>query len=432
MGEFEALGLTKKYVTDALEYFHFSKPSRVQAAAIPSLLAGKSVLVQGKNGTGKTLAFTCALLQLLEDSDYRTQAVVLAPTREIAAQTFDFVNEMTFTAPHPIYTSLSCGGYNLRDNIKGLAAGCQVVLGTPGRVIDLIKKRKLDLSKVTRVVLDEADALVAMLDLKEFCQWLPPGCQIWAFSATYGPAARAVLMDLFADIVEIKADGDEIRLSNLHEYHIICPESSKTTQLLACLHTVTFHQAIVFYNSKSRGEQLSAELRSAGFPCLFVSGDMPQQQRIEAIRALRFLGIRVLLSTDLSSRGIDVLNVNLTVNVDLPGQKQVYVHRIGRAGRYGTAGIAVTLVTSEQLTTLNGYSETLDFRQYREIALNELLPEEQIQLKSLESAPIDSQSAPLPESPPSLACALCVLDPQVHCHCAACLCNYRTLVSYIQ
>lgn len=429
MSEFEALGLTKKYVLEALEYFHFTKPSRVQVAAIPSLLASKSVLVQGKNGTGKTLAFTCALLQLLEDSDYRTQTVVLSPTREIAAQTFDFVNEMTFTAPHPIYTSLSCGGYNLRDNIKGLTAGCQIVLGTPGRIIDLIKKHKLDLSKVARVVLDEADALVTMLDLKEFCQWLPPGCQIWAFSATYGQAARAILMDLFADIVEIKADGDEIRLANIHEYHITCPESDKTAQLLACLRTVTFHQAIVFYNSKSRGEQLAAELRNAGFPCLFVSGDMPQQQRIEAIRALRFLGIRVLLSTDLSSRGIDVFNVNLTINVDLPAQRQVYVHRIGRAGRYGTAGVAVTLVTSEQVAALQSYSETLDFGQYHEIALNELLPEEEMQLKSLESVTMECQS---PVLAPSLACALCVLDSQSHCHCATCLCNYHILVPYFR
>jgi ATP-dependent RNA helicase len=429
MAEFEALGLNKKYVMDALQYFHFTSPSRVQTTAIPSMLAGKSVLVQGKNGTGKTLAFTCTLLQLLDDSDYRTQTIILSPTREIAAQTFDFINEMTFTAPHPIYTSLSCGGYNLRDNIKGLISGCQIVIGTPGRVIDLIKKRKLEMSRVARVVLDEADALVTMMDLKEFSQWLPPGCQILAFSATYSPSARAMLMDLFADVEEIKADGDEIRLSNLHEYHIVCKESAKTASLLACLHTVTFHQAIVFYNAKTRGEQLAAELRNAGFPCLFVSGDMPQQQRIEAIRALRFLGIRVLLSTDLSSRGIDVLNVNLTVNMDLPVKKQIYVHRIGRAGRYGTAGVAVTMVTNEQISALRDYSDTQDFSEYHEIPLNELLPEEEIQLKSLESGLI------LPLSPQFEApqvCALCAIDSQQHCHCSTCRSNYHTLVSYLQ
>ena len=416
MVDFPSLGITKSYLQSALSYFHFTTPSPVQTQSIPLILSRKNLMIQGKNGTGKTLAFTCSVLQLLDEADYRTQVVILSPTREIAAQTFDFFNEMTYSSPHPVYTSLSCGGYNLRDNVKGLLKGCQVVIGTPGRVLDLIKKKTLKLDKVQIVVLDEADALITILNLKDLCLLLPPNCQILAFSATYTAGSKSTLTHFVPEVQEIQADNGDTRLPNLIEYHLLSSEADKTQHLLSLLRTIPFHQAIVFYNTKSRGELLSLELRAAGFPCLFVSGDMPQEQRIEAIRALRFFGIRVLLSTDLSSRGIDVLNVNLTVNYDLPMSKAVYTHRIGRAGRYNTPGIAVTLVSSPQVPLLASYSPTLAFSEFHPVPLNPLLPQEEELLQAMKE---------------TSNCDLCRMQIGKHCHCQTCMGNYRHLAAYL-
>ena len=443
---FLRLGITKTFLLDALHYFHFTEPSKVQSDSIPVILSGEHVLVQGKNGTGKTLAFTSALLQLLDDADYRLQALILSPTREIAAQTFDFINEMTFTAPQPIYTSLSCGGYDMADNVKGLRKGCQIVVGTPGRVGDLVKRKVLKLDTIKILVLDEADELTKMGDFWQVVKGVGGGYQLLSFSATYTDSALSTLRSICPSLVSIQAHGDDTTLPNLQQYHLVCPSPCQRTPcLLQCLRQTTFHQAIIFYNGKSKGEQLAATLREEGFPCLFVSGDMNQAQRIEAVRALRFLGIRVLLSSDLTSRGIDVLNVNLTINYDLPSQPQTYTHRIGRAGRYGTPGVAITLITADQLQCLRSYAETTDFSLYfqHKVPLPDLLPEEQSLMKELMDGRMceveegevcteeKAEDEPMGEGEKP-GCKLCEADPtSQHCHCSTCQGNYSLLLSLL-
>lgn len=169
--------------------------------------------------------------------------------------------------------------------------------------------------------------------------------------------------------------GQEDKLKQLKEYHAESDANmqAKITKVLYVLNTVPFHQAIIFYNNKGSGNDMAARLRGSGFPCLFISGDMPQEQRIEVMKNLRFFGIRVMLSTDLvifmqTSRGIDVLNVNLVINYDIPDRKDVYIHRIGRAGRFGTAGVAVTITSSpSDLCKLQKYSSSCNFETFSKV-----------------------------------------------------------------
>mmetsp|Transcript_11612 Transcript_11612/g.17041 ORF Transcript_11612/g.17041 Transcript_11612/m.17041 type:complete len:435 (-) Transcript_11612:322-1626(-) len=422
---FNDLGVSKPYLVSALEYFNFEYSSPPQKESIPRALKGQNLVVQAKNGTGKTLAFVCIMLELLEEASSVPQVLVVTATREIANQVFDFVNEMTFESSSVVYSVLCCGGYSRKDTINNLKQGAHILIGTVGRLKDMIQNNYAKLDQVKLLVLDEADKVASSLS------WLFPkvrNAQTLCFSATYSEDSLQFLRK-HVSFEMLKCHGDDLKLHHLKEYHLECGSTmqSKVAQVLYILHTVNFQQAIVFYNKKGTGNELASKLRAEGFPCLFISGDMPQAQRLHVIQSLRFLGIKVMLSTDLTSRGIDVLNVNLVVNYEVPPSKEVYLHRVGRAGRYGTPGMAVTLVENQEAaSSLSQFSVTEEFKNFTPEPLEEtfVYPVNLDELQALKVENIEDFFG--------FECELCKLNTYGnHCHCQTCLENYQVMVKYL-
>ncbi|CAG9331555.1 DDX20 [Blepharisma stoltei] len=467
------LGISKKFILDALEYFNFQYSTQVQAQAIPKALSGENLIVQGRSGTGKTLAFTSISLEAINPSENKPQALIITPTRELANQIFDFLNEMTFTSDTPIYSLMCCGGYSRGDTIKSLNQGIHIVVGTLGRIKDMITYNYLSVEFLKILIMDEADKIISS------CSWLfqkiPKNTQILAFSATYSEQSLSQLKKYIENPQIIKCQENDTKSKELKEFYAESDATmqAKVTKVLHILNTVPFHQAIIFYNNKGSGNDMAARLRGSGFPCLFISGDMPQNQRIEVMRSLRFLGIRVMLSTDLTSRGIDVLNVNLVINYDIPDRSDIYIHRIGRAGRFGTPGIAVTLVSGQSdIEKLQKFAnpENFDFFTKENFIPIELLEDEKEAFKKITSdgkewvdvpieasidnkftIPIDIEedewvdvtaeesiekrfTIPITlEDLSNLSCSLCAeLGFSTHCHCNTCKENYIYITKYLK
>lgn len=372
--EFQRLGISKPYLLSALEYFSFFTPSPVQTQSIPLALSGVDLVVESKSGSGKTLAFTLALLQRLTHQE-GVEVLILSSTRELALQIYDFVNEMTVQADPPVYSCLCCGGYSITEIIKAIRDGVHIVVGTvgnayAGRIVDLVQRRKLNLKTVKVCVLDEADKLVTFKDISRITSLLPKECQFLAYSATYDAESRVNLASFLKDSNQVKIPCEIA--SQLQEFSLeVAPDFvGKLESLLNLLKSIEFHQAVVFDNQRHRAKQISAALRKCGFPSIFMSGSKSQKKRCEDIKALRFLGVRVVTSTDYASRGVDVLNINLVINFDIPREATTYTHRIGRAGRFGTPGIAVTLISSDlERETLASYSNN-----YSEISTFDKVP----------------------------------------------------------
>lgn len=361
---FPALGIQKPFLLHALEYFGFSQATPVQEQCIPKALSGENMIVQAKNGTGKTLAFSLIALETVDPKDKGVQVLVLTATHEIANQICDFFNELTYTSEVPIYTLLCCGGYSIKNTVQAIKEGVSIIIGTVGRVQHL-SKTHLDLSNLKLLIFDEADKIATE------CRWLfeslPKICQILSFSATFNDLSEKFLKDKIPNPLDIKCSGNDTKLKELQEYYTLSTNNfqSKLLKLIEILNTIPFHQCIVFHNYKSAGKDLATRLRDHGFPSLNISSDLSQDQRIEVIRSLRFLGIKVLLSTDITSRGLDVLNVNLVVNFEFPKSKEVYIHRVGRAGRFGTKGVSVTLCANvEDIENVKAFSKVEDLIEF--------------------------------------------------------------------
>ena len=325
---FSQLGVQKPFILKALEYFSFEIATPVQEKCIPKALLGENMIVQAKNGTGKTLAFVLIALETLEIENNSLQVLVLTSVREVASQICDFINEMTYNSEVPVYTLLCCGGYSRKDTISAINQGVHIVIGTIGRVKDLAQS-VLSLKALKLLVLDEADKICTE------SEWLydiiPKSCQILALSATFNSASENYLNNKIPNANILKCSGIDVKLSELQEFYTVCNNTSqsKITKILEILNSVPFTQCIIFHNFKGSGKDLATRLRDCGFPSLNISSELSQEKRIEVIRSLRFFSIKVMLSTDISSRGLDVLNVNLVINYDIPTKKENYIHRIG-------------------------------------------------------------------------------------------------------
>lgn len=368
IGTFQDLGITKPFLLDALTYFNFVTPTPVQQLSIPLAIQNQDLIVQGKNGTGKTLAFSCSILQVLDLTSLFPSVIIVTATREVAIQIYDFINELVYSSEPCIYTALCCGGFNSKDNIKVLKEGVHIVIGTEGRVKDMIERKALNLDNLRCVVLDEADRIA------EFGRWVVARTntkpQILAFSATYSEQSLEVVKSYMENSKYIKCYGDDMKLKQLLEYYVRVPADpdSVMNEVIRVLNDLPYHQCIIFLNNRSRFEEILPKIRASGFKCLSISGSMSQEQRLEVIRALRFMGIRIVLSTDLTSRGLDVLNVNLVINLDIPKDQHTYLHRVGRAGRYGTPGLALTFITHDKdLHTLQTYTNPADLQTFNKV-----------------------------------------------------------------
>jgi ATP-dependent RNA helicase DeaD len=334
----------------AVEALGFTSPTPIQAAAVPPLLHGRDLTGIAQTGTGKTAAFALPLLAAVDAGAPRVQALVLTPTRELAIQVAEAISDL---AAHSRGLDVAAiyGGASFGPQLRALARGAQVVVGTPGRVIDLLTRGSLDLSAVRYLVLDEADEMLRMgfaEDVEQIFAHTPAGRQVALFSATMPPAIRAVARAHLTDPVEVATARQASTVSTVEQTYAVVPFRHKVGALARVLATAGSEAALVFVRTRGAAEEVAAALVERGVPAASISGDVPQRERERIVERLRSGSLDVLVATDVAARGLDVERIGLVVNFDVPTEPEVYVHRIGRTGRAGRSGRALTFLTPHE------------------------------------------------------------------------------------
>ena len=360
---FDEMGLHDTLLRGIYSY-GFEKPSRIQSEAIAPIVAGKDVLAQAQSGTGKTAAFTISILQrLLADGKGQRmrrgccRAMVLAPTRELAAQ---IVGVMTDIGSYTGLGVVMCvGGTSVRENARSLFAGVDVVVGTPGRVFDLISRGSLVMTACRIFCLDEADEMLSrgfQQQVQDIFRYLPEddgALQCCLFSATMPPDVQAVSSLFMRAPHNILLRRDALTLEGIRQFYVAVDNSECKLDTLCDLYeTLAITQAIIYCNTQRTVEWLAHELHLRDFTVASLHGDMPQSKRTAILEQFRSGLSRVLIATDLLARGIDVQQVSLVLNYDVSKNLENYIHRIGRSGRFGRKGVAVSFVTQTEASNL--------------------------------------------------------------------------------
>ena len=352
---FTDLGLDPR-VLSALEEVGYEKPSPIQEQTIPLLLDGNDVVGLAQTGTGKTAAFALpALSRMAELADINgvsrdTQVLVLAPTRELALQVAEafssYATHMEDFTVLPIY-----GGSPYGPQLAGLRRGAQVVVGTPGRVIDHLEKGSLDLSNLQYLVLDEADEMLRMgfaEDVETILEGTPDAKQVALFSATMPNSIRKIAQQYLNDPTEVRVKTKTTTGANIRQRYMQVMHSHKLDAMTRVLEVENYDGIIVFVRTKKETEEVADKLKARGFQAAAINGDIPQQLRERTVDALRDGRIDILVATDVAARGLDVERISLVVNYDIPHDTESYVHRIGRTGRAGRDGEAILFVTPRE------------------------------------------------------------------------------------
>jgi ATP-dependent RNA helicase DeaD len=331
----------------------YESPTAIQAATIPALMAGSDVVGLAQTGTGKTAAFAIPILSKIDVTSKATQALILAPTRELALQVAEAFSRYGAHLPKinvlPIY-----GGSSYSVQLSGLRRGAQVVVGTPGRVIDHLDRGTLDLSRVDYLVLDEADEMLSMgfaEDVERILSDTPEYKQVALFSATMPPAIRKITAKYLHDPFEVASKAKTATAENISQRYIQVAGPRKMDALTRVLEVEPFEAMIVFVRTKQATEEVAERLRARGFSAAAINGDIPQAQRERTIAALRdggSKGIDILVATDVAARGLDVERISHVLNYDIPHDTESYVHRIGRTGRAGRSGTALLFVSPRE------------------------------------------------------------------------------------
>jgi ATP-dependent RNA helicase DeaD len=328
----------------------YESPSAVQAATIPAMMAGSDVVGLAQTGTGKTAAFAVPILSKIDTSSTDTQALVLAPTRELALQVAEAFRRYGAHLPRinvlPIY-----GGQSYGVQLAGLKRGAHVVVGTPGRVIDHLERGTLDLSRLDYLVLDEADEMLAMgfaEDVERILADTPEYKQVALFSATIPPAIRKITSKYLHEPVEVTVEAKTATADNISQRYIQVAGPRKMDALTRVLEVEPFEAMIVFVRTKQATEEVAERLSARGFSAAAINGDVPQAQRERTIAALKDGSIDILVATDVAARGLDVERISHVLNYDIPQDTESYVHRIGRTGRAGRSGNALLFVSPRE------------------------------------------------------------------------------------
>ncbi|KAL8997319.1 MAG: hypothetical protein Q9188_006354 [Gyalolechia gomerana] len=347
---FDSMNLKSELLRGVYAY-GFERPSAIQQRAIMPVIKGSDVIAQAQSGTGKTATFSVSVLQKLDPNVKACQALILAPTRELAQQIQkvvvaigDFMN---------VECHACIGGTSVRDDMKALQDGPQVVVGTPGRVQDMIQRRVLKTDSMKMFVLDEADEMLSRgftEQIYDIFQLLPQSTQVVLLSATMPQDVLEVTTKFMRDPVRILVKKDELTLEGIKQFYIAVEKEDWKLDTLSDLYeTVTITQAVIFCNTRRKVDWLTDKLTARDFTVSAMHGDMDQGQRDLIMKEFRSGSSRVLIATDLLARGIDVQQVSLVINYDLPANRENYIHRIGRGGRFGRKGVAINFVTADDV-----------------------------------------------------------------------------------
>ncbi|RUS80949.1 hypothetical protein EGW08_011300 [Elysia chlorotica] len=334
--------------------YGFEKPSAIQQRAILPCIGGRDVIAQAQSGTGKTATFSIAILEKLDLNNSNTQALVLAPTRELAQQ----IQKVVLALGD--YLGANChaciGGTLVREDMRKLESGAHVVVGTPGRVYDMINRRALNTKDIKMFVLDEADEMLSRgfkEQIYDVFRYMPTEIQVILLSATMPTDVLEVTHRFMRDPVRILVKKEELTLEGIRQFYVqVEKEEWKLDTLCDLYETLTITQAVIFCNTRRKVDWLTEKMSTRDFTVSAMHGDMNQNERDMIMREFRSGSSRVLITTDLLARGIDVQQVSLVINYDLPANRENYIHRIGRGGRFGRKGVAINFVTSEDVRSL--------------------------------------------------------------------------------
>jgi len=348
--------------------YGFDKPSAVQQRAIVPIIKGRDVIVQSQSGTGKTAVFCLGALQVIDLGVREPQVLILSPTRELAEQSQkvalalgDYLN---------VQVHACIGGKNLSEDMRKLEHGVHIVSGTPGRVFDMIQRRYLRTRSIKMLIMDEADEMLN-LGFKEqvydIYRYLPYATQCVIVSATLPQEILEMTTKFMNDPVKILVKRDELTLEGIKQFFVaVEKEEWKFDTLCDLYDTLTITQAVIFCNTRKKVEWLAQKMREANFTVSCMHGDMNQKERDKIMTEFRAGNSRVLIATDIWGRGLDVQQVSLVINYDLPTNRELYIHRIGRSGRFGRKGVAINFVKNEDVRILR------DIEQYYSTQIDEM------------------------------------------------------------
>jgi ATP-dependent RNA helicase UAP56/SUB2 len=331
----------------------FEHPSEVQQECIPQAVLGMDIICQAKSGMGKTAVFVLSVLQQLVPVDGEVDTLVLCHTRELAYQICQEFIRFSKYLP-AVKVSVFFGGIPVRQHYELLANDTpHVVVGTPGRIKQLINEKKLKTDKIKRFVLDECDQMLESLTMRRDVQAIfratPHEKQVMMYSATLSKEVRPVCKKFTTDPIEIYVDDEsKLTLHGLQQYYVKLTESQKNRKLNDLLDALEFNQVVIFVNGTRRCKELDRLLREQNFPSMCIYGGLPQEDRLDRYNKFKEYKCRILVSTDIFGRGVDFERVNIVFNYDMPNDANQYLHRVGRSARFGTKGLAVTFVASKE------------------------------------------------------------------------------------
>ncbi len=346
--DFSTLNLHPQLV-QAVEERGYSAPTPIQAGIIPLMLEGRDVLGQAQTGTGKTAAFALPILQNLDPGQGRIQALVVAPTRELAIQVSNFIFE--YGSHCGVRVLAVYGGQPYGRQITRLQKGVDVVVGTPGRLLDLIRRSVLDLSQVRTVVLDEADEMLSMgfiEDIETILKETPSKRQTALFSATLPKEIRRLAENYMSSPESVTIQREQPTVAAIEQRYYLVKTTDKLAALTRLFEIEPVSSALIFARTRIGTGELANELTQRGFPSETLNGDLSQDMRERVLNRFRKGQVKVLVATDVAARGLNIEDISHVFNFDLPEDEEVYVHRIGRTGRAGKSGIAISLITPQE------------------------------------------------------------------------------------
>ena len=355
---FDDMGLPDTLLRGIYSY-GFERPSAIQQKGIKPISVGRDILGQAQSGTGKTATFCIGSMTRIDPTLKAPQVLVLTPTRELAQQIEQVAKGLSSNMGLSVYCAV--GGTELHHDLRALDKGAQFIIGTPGRIYDLMTRKALSgngqalaRTNIRVLILDEADQMLedkfheqvmAILDLG-----FPASTQVALFSATMPPEVIEVATRMLRDPVKILIPPEEVTLEGIRQFSVELPkEEWKIEALIDIYSQLNINQAMIYCNKRQRVEWLTEKLQGQGFPVSFIHGEMDVSERKRRMQEFRSGSVRVLISTDLLARGIDVQQVSLVINYELPTNQENYIHRIGRSGRFGRKGVAINMIGPDEL-----------------------------------------------------------------------------------
>ena len=345
---FDSMNLKEKILRGIYAY-GYESPSAIQQSAIVPFIEGSDLIAQAQSGTGKTATFSISILQLINPDINTCQAIILAPTRELAGQIYNVINALN---NYTLYTVHCCiGGTAVSEDIRILREGVQILVGTPGRIYDMICRKHLSVNTIKHVVLDEADEMLSRGFKEQIYQTFlgVPNTQVCLFSATLPQDIIDISNRFMKSPLSILVKKSELTLEGIKQYYVAIEEQWKTETIFDLYETLIINQSIIYCNTRKKVDELKEKMTENHFVVSAIHSDLTHSERQEIMKDFRSGNSRVLISTDLLARGIDIQQVSLIINFDVPLNRENYIHRIGRSGRFGRKGLAINFLTKEDI-----------------------------------------------------------------------------------